>query len=660
MTLGTIVSNGGKYVRVTLEGATEEGVIETTLQGVDDHLSVLDLRGTGLNPDEIDFPYYVNGEQKIYTDNPRLNQTVRNEGKYVRFTFEGEPASVEKENLDYLFSTGGLVCGADMSVFTGIKSINGINENNDVCDIENLDTSKVVSADYAFRNSGKKDFLLSEYPEAESMKEIINGCTKLKNIEINGCMNEDLCISVENTVKNNNLDTFSALDVDLIEELDFRNTEALDLFALTGLNFKTLKNIPDLAECKKFILRSPAIVGLESLEVGKKDGPLEEISLEIPYLKKLTVSSGEISVFDGNKLDNLEEVRLDIPRLIKIDFSGTEKNPLKLMKFNLSGNVNLRYLDLSYTQIETIDVSIYEKLPYVVFDTTDKKTRKMIEGWKAQNCPNLKKATMLDSQAHAVNKNLSLDNDSLKGCESLTDVVVITTGTVEMTGHETHYAKADFLNGATFKGNETHYDNVSFLGKTNLDDDMVYKGSLIDDYLYTEEFLVELVIRHSGVLGELRYFPDTDFHRGFLYCDGSIFLPEVYPEFFKLWKVRFEKKYGYDRFGYPRLPDFRGMYVRGSKDGDVPFEFEPESLPNINAVVSCASEGLFNGRGAISTSGAFEVSGSNVYCGGDNEDYGRPHTLIFNANKSNRTYGRLPNGNVVVNNINSYIFIKVI
>lgn len=453
MTLGTIVSNGGKYVRVTLEGATEEGVIETTLQGVDEHLSVLDLRGTGLDPDEIDFPDYVNGEQKIYTDNPRLNQAVRNAGKYVRFTFEGEPASVEKKNLDYAFSTGGLVCGADMSVFTGLESINGINEYNDTCDLENLDTSEVVSADYAFRNSGKKTFILSEYPKSESMVGIIDNCERLTDIEINGCTDQGLCDSVVSAAKKSNLKTFSAEDVDLIEELDFENTESLESFAYSGLSLVSFKNVPDLSECTRFVLRSPVLADVESLTIGKHDGPLKEVSLEIPSLKRLEVSSGEMSVFDGNKTDNLEEIILDMPRLIKVDFSGTEKSPSKLKVFNLSGNTNLRYLDLSYTQIENLDISVYENLPYVVFDSTDKKTRKMIEGWKAQYCPNLKKATMLDSQAHPDGDDLSLDNDSLIGCSSLEHVVVLTDrSTVEMTGHETHYAKVDFLNDVTYKG----------------------------------------------------------------------------------------------------------------------------------------------------------------------------------------------------------------
>lgn len=67
---------------------------------------------------------------------------------------------------------------------------------------------------------------------------------------------------------------------------------------------------------------------------------------------------------------------------------------------------------------------------------------------------------------------------------------------------------------------------------------------------------------------------------------------------------------------------------------------QPQSLPNIRASVSCDSEGLFNGRGSIRTSGAFSVSGGNKYAGGDNGDSGRPHTLGFNAQAAEPTYGR--------------------
>ena len=69
---------------------------------------------------------------------------------------------------------------------------------------------------------------------------------------------------------------------------------------------------------------------------------------------------------------------------------------------------------------------------------------------------------------------------------------------------------------------------------------------------------------------------------------------------------------------------------------------QPQSLPNITARVSCDSEGLFNGRGSIYTSGAFSVSGGNKYCGGDNGDTGRPNALSFNAQSAESTYGRRP------------------
>ena len=53
----------------------------------------------------------------------------------------------------------------------------------------------------------------------------------------------------------------------------------------------------------------------------------------------------------------------------------------------------------------------------------------------------------------------------------------------------------------------------------------------------------------------------------------------------------------------------------------------------MNASLSCASEGLFNGRGAMtSTKTAFlSVSGSAKYCGGDNSDSGRPTTMTIDA-----------------------------
>lgn len=575
MTLGTLIVNGGKYVKVSLENATEDGVIETTLEDVDEHLRILDLRGTGLDPDEISFAGYTNEEQKIYTDRMRLSQTLRNAGRYVTLTFEGEPASIEKENLDCAFSTGGLVCGADMSVFTGIKSINGINEDNETCDLENLDVSNVVHADDAFRNSGIKEFILSDYPKAESMKGIIDGCSRLKKIIIDGCTDENLCESVSKAVKASDLEVFSAEDVDLIEELDLKNATNLLEFRSTGLGLKKVLNLPDLANVTSFKLCSPLLTNITTLEVGKEDGPLEEIELQIPSLTSLQLASGILNQFDGSGIENVEELRLNLPRLIKADFHGTEAKPSKLRIFDVHGNDVLVYLDVSWTQIETLDVSVFPNMQYVAFDST-KKDKKMIEGWIARNCKKLKTAKMLEKQAHPENDDLSLDNNSLEGCSALTDVRIITDGKEKMSGHEVHYSKVDFENDITFKGLESHYS------KANFENDIIYKGSLLEDLIpdspLTEDYLIQLIIKNSGILGELRYFPDTDFHRGFLYCDGSVFLPEVYPDFFALWKIHFEKDCGYDRFGYPRLPDYRGMFIRGAEKGRTSFSFQKDAI----------------------------------------------------------------------------------
>lgn len=66
---------------------------------------------------------------------------------------------------------------------------------------------------------------------------------------------------------------------------------------------------------------------------------------------------------------------------------------------------------------------------------------------------------------------------------------------------------------------------------------------------------------------------------------------------------------------------------------------QAEGLPNITAEIRCASEGLFNGRGTITTTGAFKVSNTRNWAGGDNNEGGRPGNFNFDASWSNPIYG---------------------
>lgn len=203
--------------------------------------------------------------------------------------------------------------------------------------------------------------------------------------------------------------------------------------------------------------------------------------------------------------------------------------------------------------------------------------------------------------------------------------------------------------------------DLSIVEKTEINDKNISKTTSFSsyetqkriDYASTPEATVDLILKYCGALGELRYFPDTKYHRGFLYCDGSIFMPNLFPEFFEFWKEHFEKKCGYDSHGFPKLPDFRKMYIRGSGIGDTPFEFERESLPNIVGTLKGG-----NYQDGTPNTGAFRAysGGSDRNDGGDS--YG--NRLNFNAHWSNSTYGRNGKQDVVVNNVNSYIYIKAV
>ena len=99
-------------------------------------------------------------------------------------------------------------------------------------------------------------------------------------------------------------------------------------------------------------------------------------------------------------------------------------------------------------------------------------------------------------------------------------------------------------------------------------------------------------IKESGQLGEIRYFTSKDYTYGFLYANGYAFVPELYPEYYQFWLVNFadpkKKNYlGYDRFGYPKLPDLRGTALRAVDDGagrcgaDMVLEYQGDAIRNI-------------------------------------------------------------------------------
>lgn len=79
-------------------------------------------------------------------------------------------------------------------------------------------------------------------------------------------------------------------------------------------------------------------------------------------------------------------------------------------------------------------------------------------------------------------------------------------------------------------------------------------------------------IKESGAIGEIRYFTSKKYTYGYLYANGFSFIPELYPEFYQFWLENFgdknKKNYlGYDAFGYPKLPDLRGVSLRAVDDG---------------------------------------------------------------------------------------------
>ena len=73
---------------------------------------------------------------------------------------------------------------------------------------------------------------------------------------------------------------------------------------------------------------------------------------------------------------------------------------------------------------------------------------------------------------------------------------------------------------------------------------------------------LQAILLSLSPVGEVRFFSHKGYTPGFLYADGASFIPELYPAYYSLWqKLHNNPKNaaycGYDRFGYPKMPDLR-------------------------------------------------------------------------------------------------------
>ena len=117
-------------------------------------------------------------------------------------------------------------------------------------------------------------------------------------------------------------------------------------------------------------------------------------------------------------------------------------------------------------------------------------------------------------------------------------------------------------------------------------------------------------IKNSGAIGEIRYFTSKKYTYGYLYANGFSFIPELYPEFYQFWLENFgdkkKKNYlGYDSFGYPKLPDLRGVALRSVDDGsgrggaELALEYQGDAIRNIKGGFSSAAGGVLPEHGRL-------------------------------------------------------------
>ena len=147
-------------------------------------------------------------------------------------------------------------------------------------------------------------------------------------------------------------------------------------------------------------------------------------------------------------------------------------------------------------------------------------------------------------------------------------------------------------------------------------------------------------IKESGAIGEIRYFTSKKNTYGYLYANGYSFIPELYPEFYQFWLENFgdkkKKNYlGYDAFGYPKLPDLRGVALRAVDDGsgrggaDLALEYQGDAIRNLKGRVGVqGNDGYPN-----LTAGVFHTLDTGHVDSGTSQSSGYLRLLGFDASR---------------------------
>lgn len=147
-------------------------------------------------------------------------------------------------------------------------------------------------------------------------------------------------------------------------------------------------------------------------------------------------------------------------------------------------------------------------------------------------------------------------------------------------------------------------------------------------------------IKESGAIGEIRYFTSKKNTYGYLYANGFSFIPELYPEFYQFWLENFgdkkKKNYlGYDAFGYPKLPDLRGVALRAVDDGsgrggaELALEYQGDAIRNLKGRVGVqGNDGYPN-----ITTGVFHTIDTGYIDSGTSQSNGYLRLLGFDTSR---------------------------
>lgn len=251
---------------------------------------------------------------------------------------------------------------------------------------------------------------------------MFNNCTRLEEVDLSSCLSVEMSFKMFNECPNLTLIKYSRF---------------------TSLNLKNyIMTLSADKEFVDFILNLP--IDFYKDIVSK----LDENTMDDPYKIRITDATGKSKEYWYECLNGVNRY---VSLFFEEDIDLIDVHSCNVVKIDLNGLSELEYLNVSETDIESLNLLECVSLPYCKFEYVDE-VKVLVKGWLAQNCKMLTTIKAMQEQVQDENLNLDNDTNACWGCDNLQEVEVSCKSVPSYAGNEVHYGKVDFKNDVTYKG----------------------------------------------------------------------------------------------------------------------------------------------------------------------------------------------------------------